>query len=153
MCRCTILRSPKTLLCRIRKTQWMDNVLHERLAQAWAKYDLNRLLGRAHQFLPSTHDGYPKGTRHDHLDAHVCNSGLRAVQSSRQPAEAATAAEALGRRPRRRRRRPGRGRKRKVETPASSLPRFPAKAPFRRISVYSRHSEQEKAGLGDIHRY
>ena len=102
VCRCTILRSPKTLLCQIRKTQWMDNVLHERLAlnlrllekcadndKAWAKYDLNRLLGRAHQFLPSTHDGYPKGTRHDHLDAHVCNSGLRAVQSSRQPVAAA----------------------------------------------------------------
>ena len=40
--------------------------------------------GAAFQDLPSSHDCFPRASRHDHLVAHVCNVGVRAAQSSRQ---------------------------------------------------------------------
>ena len=45
--------------------------------------------GAAYLHLPSYQDCLPHGTRHDHLVAHVCNVGVRAVQSSRQRVAAA----------------------------------------------------------------
>ena len=45
--------------------------------------------GAAFQDLPSSIDCFPRASRHDHLVAHVCNVGVRAVQSSRQRVAAA----------------------------------------------------------------
>ena len=45
--------------------------------------------GAAFLDLPSFHECFPSGSRHDHLVAHVCNVGVRAVQSSRQRVAAA----------------------------------------------------------------
>ena len=45
--------------------------------------------GTAFQDLPSTHDCVPRASRHDHLVAHLCNVGVRAVLGSRQRVAAA----------------------------------------------------------------
>ena len=40
--------------------------------------------GAAFEDSLSSRDCYPRASRHDHLVAHVCNVGVRAVQSSRE---------------------------------------------------------------------
>ena len=72
--------------------------------------------GDAYEDLPSTHDHQPRATRHDRVVAHVCNVGVRAVQSCRlRLAKAREVGEVLPCvRPRQR------GRKRRREIPAPS---------------------------------
>ena len=49
--------------------------------------------GSQYDNLPTMHSGcFPKGSRHDHLVAYLCNVGVRTVQSARQRAAAAASA-------------------------------------------------------------
>ena len=72
--------------------------------------------GAAYKDLPSSHDTHFRASRHDQLVAHVCNIGVRAVQSCRQRL---TRAHELGELLPVGRRQNG-GRKRRAETLASS---------------------------------